>query len=307
MNKSAEKLFLRFLALCIAGLPCFLVTDCAYNETFSETSQTFTMTGGIEPKFGYKDRYFILVPGDTALFYGTEICTLITNGILESTTIDSSYFRTITFPAVTNDSFAYAIPQLYQQGSSLINASNQTIVRYFQKTPTTILQLAYRQNNIMTYLPVGQQQVIPNFVEVGSFDTINSPNNNWVSAMLIHNPLPFTNGRLWITGHSVGTRAIAQELFPPFQLNGVYYFTGIEIKSYYAFHGYSSENNNPFRFLGTIEVLRKYFKNIGMVDEMIRLTYQKTFDNKMVQVVKKIIIHQRGPEGAKVYPDDIPN
>lgn len=301
---------LTFWAFCAVLSPFLLLSGCQYSETFSDTSQTFTLAKGNEPLFGYKDRYFLLVKGDTALFYGLEACTVITNGKIVSAAVDSSYFRTITLPSFAtslNDTPVYLIPQKYQQGSSLQAVVSDSVIRYFRKTVPSILQVAYSQNNVMTYLKKEMQQVIPTFVEVGSFDTINSPTNHWTSPLLIVNPLPFTNGRIWISGHSVGTRAIAQENMAPFFLNGITYFTGIEVKSYYAFSGYASENGAAFRFLGTLEVTRKYFKNIGMVDEKIQLLFQKTFDSGTVQLIKKAIFHERGPEGAKIYPDDIPD
>jgi hypothetical protein len=301
---------LTFRVSCAVVSSLWFLSGCQYSETFSDTSQTFTLAKGNEPLFGYKDRYFLLVKGDTALFYGLEACTVITNGKIVSADVDTSYFRTITLPSLAipvNDSAVYLIPQIYQQGSSLLASPQYSVIRYFRKTTPGILQIAYFQNNVMTYLKKEMQGVIPTFIEVGSFDTVNSPNNHWASPLLIVNPIPFTNGRIWISGHSVGTRAIAQENMAPFFLNGITYFTGIEVKSYYAFNGYASENDAAFRFLGTLEVTRKYFKNIGMVDEKIQLLFQKTFDNGTVQLTKKTLFHERGPEGAKIYPDDIPD
>ncbi len=303
-NRSMQQAIERY---CFSPLLCAaLLLQCNYRESDSLASYTFSPPPGNEKVYQFTDRYFMLIPGDTAMFYGTRCCTLLVNGSLASAVQDSSFFRTITAQPtglLVNGKNQPVYPQCYQQAAFRDQLDSNSILRYFMKTDTAILHCAYEDHGVLTHVPDGRQKVVPALFDVGSFATSPTSSNSWLTTLLVPDPFPIAAGHSWITGQSVCTRAVAQQSMPVYTCNGVDYRNGIQIMSYYALDGQSTEEGNRFDFIGTFVIDRKYFKNAGLVDETMNLAVEKKLPDNTVEIIKETTIHQRGPEGARIYPD----
>jgi len=199
-------------------------------------------------------------------------------------------------------------PQKFQQASSFDKFEHASITRFFEIRDTAILQIAYESNNDTTYLSKNIQKVIPVIVEVGSFNTIYSPNNTWPASPLIKSPVDATGSTVWFHGQNVATKALSVNWGEYYYINGFGYHFGIRIKTYYSVNGYTTENNMQLSVIGTITIERSYFKDIGLVDKKFFSSLVKRYSDGTEKAIKESLILERGPEGAKTYNDwDVPD
>lgn len=319
----------------------FAINRCNHPETNSVSTMELVITDDSSAIYMLDKRYFILIPGDTALFYGSKRCTVIINGIIDTCINDSAYFRTITLDReeqTVDNRRQFVYPQHYQYCSSFKEIDtdsippNNTITRYFVKNDTAILQIAYRTYKYDTIkdttsdvikksitltgtlhnLPINKRKVIPKTLEVGKYgwlqtDTTNVPTNNkWYTSPLIENPVSFSEGYISFEGFSVAPKGIALPgvMDPAYTVNGVIYANGVFIKTYYSIEGEIFEDNKNITIAGNVLITRTYFTDRGLIDQLINTTIQKTYSDT-IQIIKETIYVARGPEGAKNYPETI--
>ncbi|MBN1982689.1 MAG: hypothetical protein JW795_14235 [Chitinivibrionales bacterium] len=139
-------------------------------------------------------------------------------------------------------------------------------------------------------------------IEVGSFDTIESPNKKWLYSPLVTMD-SLLQGRFYCTGYSVGIRALGIPGVESHCVNGVYYSDGIEIRNYVAFGGEKADSEGVIRYNGTCVITRRYFKDIGLVEQFRQLLVQQNHSAGEIRIFKEKIFHQRGSQGAKMYPE----
>lgn len=324
----------------ICALLFFTLNRCNHPETSSVSGTEFIITGDSSAIYLLDKRYFVLIPGDTALFYGSKRCTVIVNGTLDTCINDSAYLRTITLDReerIINNRHQFVYPQHYQYCSSfkeIDTASlppDNTITRYFVKNDTAVLQIAYRTykydttrdagNDVIKKsitltstlhdLPPNKQKVLPKTLEVGKYgwlqtDTTNVPTNNkWQASPLIKNPLSFSKGTVSFEGFSVAPQGIALPGVDPtsvYTVNGVIYGNGVFIKTYYSIEGEIFEDGKNITVAGTVLITRTYFTDRGLVDQLINTTIRRSYSDT-IQIIKETMYVARGPEGAKIYPD----
>ncbi len=286
-----------------------LANRCSYLD-YTSVSSDFTLPEGNDSTYQLTKRFFLLFPGDTAMLYGTRTCTTISNNdtLIEN---DSLYFRTITYrPSFMTIQGVKRLvfPQKFQQAESCDNLELTSITRFFEIRDTALLQIAYGSNNDTVYLDKNIQKVMPIKIEVGSFDTIYSPNNTWPASPLIKNPVNVSGGTIWFHGQKVATKALAVNWGEYYYVNGYGYHFGIRVKTYYSVNGYTTENAMQLNVTGTITVERSYFRDIGLVDQKLISSLVKRYADGTQKAVKEFLVLERGPEGAEIYNDwDIPD
>ncbi len=301
----------------IVGVLYFTGNQCNIPETITTTGleiqlppDTDTITDTI---YQFTKRYFVVVPGDTALFYGTKKCTTSVNGNITSYYDDSVYFRTITLEGTSieiNDTLHLVYPQLYQTGKTLATINRNTITRYLVKTDTAILQVAYEDNGTRYYLQNGRQIVMPRTLVIGPFgsfvtDSTDIPmNNTWPTSPLIENPFK-SSKTIRFEGYSIAKKTIAlpRSSDPPYLIAGISYTNGISVKSYYSISGERVENGKIVRIAGTTVVTRTYFTERGIIDQLEVTAIQKIFSDGTIERTRERVYVTRGPEGVKIYSE----
>ncbi len=296
----------------LSGLSiCYLLiaNRCSYLDS-TTVSSDFTLPEGSDSTYQLTKRFFLLFPGDSALLCGTRACMTVSNNDT-SFQNDSLYFRTITHhPSfmTTNGTKRLVFPQEFQQAGSLDKLEHTSITRFFEIRDTAILQIAFELNKDTIYLDKNIQKVIPIIIEVGSYNTIHSPNNTWPASPLIKNPINATGGTLWFQGQNVAAKALAVNWGEYYYVNGYGYQFGIRIKTYYSINGYATENNMQISVIGTITIERSYFKDIGLVDQKMSSSIVKRYSDGTEKTIKESLILERGSDGATIYDDwDIPD
>ena len=302
----------------LLGLALFLFStgnSCNYPETVSTIDEELILPPDSSVIYQFTRHYFINVPGDTALFYGARRCTVTVNGIITSTIEDSSYQRTITLQDTIisiNDTGHFVYPQLYQQSSTFSKINEHTITRYFEKTDTATLQVAYHSDGVMHYTAQNSKIVMPRTLIIGLYgwfdtDTTDIPmNNKWPASPIIPPPLPSSNGAIKLDGYSVATKVIAlpKSGENKYCINGVNYENGVLVKSYFTIHGETFENNKIVRILGTVTITRSYFLGMGLIDQLMNTSIEKVFSDGSLETMRETIYIARGPEGARQYSDN---
>ena len=280
--------------------------------------------------YRFTKRYYVLVPGDVAVFYGFRSCTTTVNGVITScVTNDSMYLQTVTLtgrPITIDDSLYFVYPQLYQYGSTYTeidtatidfntignNINANTVIRYLVKSDSAILQVAYDDLEGRYFLRSDQQIVMPRTLIIGPYaqyvtDSTEIPiNNTWPASPLIQSPIPLTGGGLSFIGFNVAAKTIAlpKSSDPPYYINGIKYSNGILIKTFYSLHGEIVENNDVVRIAGTVGIIRTYFTERGLIDQLLVSSIQKIYSDGTVGRIRERIYVARGPEGAKVYSEN---
>jgi hypothetical protein len=293
----------------------FLKNNCSYSDSITGTSTQFTLSPDSGAIFKLTHHYFILVPGDTALFYGYRNCTTTVNGVISSCTNDSAYLRTITLEGKTitiNDSTYAVFPQLYQQSSTFEKINENTITRYFKKTDSMTLQIAYEEKGRIYPLEKDKRIVMPRTVIIGPygwFDTDSTKvpvNNKWPASPLIRKPVISDQGDFLFNGYSVATKPIALQGTNEnaYHINGHNYTDGMFVKTYYSLSGDAVENNMVIRTLGSVVVTRSYFINRGIIDISIVTSLQRTYSNGTVEMKRETVYVARGYEGAPIITQD---
>ena len=290
---------------CLALAILFLIT-CRFPDIFTPSSGDCTAPETEEMPFQVKKRYFVLVPGDTALLAGTEVCTVITGGVLTSVTSDSSYFRTITFADTTliiHGKPQTVSPQAYQMGSSPDGTDLNTFKHYFINNDSAVLQVCYSAHGNLYPIDEKNQKVLPSSITVGDLDTIISSNNRWYSSPLIPCISQYLVLKVPFVGFTVAAKVLAIIGNSFYTVNGYNYRDGIQLRSFYSVYYETTENGTPQQIQIKLEVLKSYFKDRGLVEQKIDIVTQKLSADGSVTIIKKHINHQRGPEGAPKYKD----
>lgn len=293
-----------------------LVNNCNVPATVGTYDTEVVLPSDSGVIYRFTKRYYVLVPGDTAVFYGSRSCTTSVNGIITSCiTNDSMYLRTITLKGKTikiDDSLHFVYPQLYQYNSTYAGINTNTVTRYLVKSDSAILQVAYDDRGVRYYLKNDQQIVMPRTLIIGPYapfvnDSTDIPiNNTWPASPLIKSPIPLTNGSLSFVGFNVAIKTIAlpKSNDPPYFVNGNKYSNGIFVKAFYSLHGEMVENNDIVRVVGSVVIVRTYFTERGLIDQLIVSSIQKIFSDGTVERIRERIYVARGPEGAKVYSEN---
>lgn len=300
---------------CMAFLPLVTGSGCNYHDTASSLNADFLLPPDSGTIYQLTKRYFVAIPGDTALFYGSRQCTVTTNGIITSITDDSAYFRTITLPIDSiplEDTLHRVYPQLYQQSTTFDDINNNTIVRYLEQTDSALLQVAYKENGHMYYTKKSRRMIMPRTVIVGLYgwydtDSTTVPSNNkWPTSPLIKKPVASTDENILYDGYSVACRVIAlpKSGEPLYLINGVEYANGICVKTYYSISGETIENNMRVNVLGSAQITRTYFTEMGMIDQLTLTFVQKIFSSGATEITRERMYVARGPEGAKKYSEN---
>ena len=293
----------------------FIGNSCNYHDTVSSPNADFILPPDSGTIYRFTKRYFVAIPGDTALFYGSRRCTVTTNGVITSITNDSAYFRTITLPIDSiplDDTLHRVYPQLYQHSSTFADINGNTITRYLEQTDSALLQVAYKENGQMHYTEKSRQVVMPRTVIVGLYgwydtDSTSVPTNNkWPTSPLIRNPVASLTGNILFDGYSVAHRVIAlpKSGEPLYLINDVEYSNGICVKSYYSISGEIIENGKRLNVLGSVQITRAYFTERGIIDQLIITFIQKIFSDGSIEVTREKTYVARGPEGAKKYSEN---
>lgn len=317
----------RFLILMtIAGAALLAPEGCNYPETLSVSESDLIFPNDSSVIYRLDKRYFLLIPGDTALFYGSKSCTVITNGARDTCFIDSLFLRTITnktFDSTINNIRYFIYPQSYHYCNSFSDLQDGShspqnrIIRYFLRNDSAVLQVKYSvysdenpKDSTIHYLPENKQKVFPRIIEVGKHgwfqsDTTAVPTTNtWHTSPLVKHPLFSYKETISFDGFSVAYKPLAlpyiNEL--PYTVSGVEYTNGIMIKTYYTLRGVIPENGRDIFINGSLSIVRTYFTDRGMIDQAMDLVIQKIFSDT-VQVIKEHSYIGRGPGGAKVYPE----
>lgn len=304
-----------FILLCMALLLFFIGNSCNYHDTVSSANAEFILPPDSGTIYQLTKRYFVAIPGDTALFYGSRQCTVTTNGIITSTTDDSAYLRTITLTGEymeIDDTLHYVYRQLYQQSSTFADINKNTTIRFLEQTDSALLQVAYIENWKMHYTEKSRQVVMPRTVIVGLYgwydtDSTSVPTNNkWPTSPLIRNPATSSNGNILFDGYSVASRVVAlpKSGEPLYLINGVEYSNGICVKTYYSISGEIIENGMRVNILGSVQITRTYFTERGIIDQLIITYIQKIFSDGSIEITREKIYVARGPEGAKKYSEN---
>jgi hypothetical protein len=225
------------------------------------------------------------------------------------------YLRTITLKGKTikiDDSLHFVYPQLYQYNSTYAGINTNTVTRYLVKSDSAILQVAYDDRGVRYYLKNDQQIVMPRTLIIGPYapfvnDSTDIPiNNTWPASPLIKSPIPLTDGSFSFVGFNVAIKTIAlpKSSDPPYFVNGNKYSNGIFVKAFYSLHGEMVENNDIVRVVGSVVIVRTYFTERGLIDQLIVSSIQKIFSDGTVGRIRERIYVARGPEGAKVYSEN---
>lgn len=290
---------------CVSLALVFLIT-CRFPDIFTPSSGDCTAPKTEQKPFQLKKRYFVLVPGDTALLAGTVACTVITSGVLTSVTSDSSYFRTITSADTTlriHGKPKTVSPQAYQMGSSLDEIDLNTFMHYFTNNDSAVLQVYYSTHNNLYPIDEKNQKVMPSSIVVGDLDTIISSNNRWYSSPLIPCISQYLLLKVPFIGFTVAAKALAIIGNSFYTVNGYNYRDGIQLRSFYTVYYETIEHDILQQIQIKLEVLKSYFKDRGLVEQQIDIVTQKLSADGNVTIIKKHINHQRGPEGAPEYKD----
>ncbi len=303
--------------LLVVLLVSFAGFECNYPETVSVSSK-FKLASDSTVLYQFVKHYFILVPGDTALFYGTRKCTTTVNGVISSVVNDSAYLRTITSGKTVltiNDTPHVVHPRLYQYSSTFAAINENTLTRYFKKTDSATLQIAYVDKGITRYPVEDRRVVMPKRLLVGEYgwfdtDSTSVPMNNaWKTSPLVQPLSGFLQEVVSFKGFSVATGVIALPKSSKigYTVNGNEYKDGIFVKSYFTLSGQSKELNRTVRIDGSVMITRTYFTRTGLIDQLISTSIQKTYSDGSVEKIKETLYVARGPEGAKKYTDkDLP-
>ncbi len=295
----------------------FVGFECNYPETVSVSSK-FTLASDSTVLYQFVKHYFILVPGDTALFYGTRKCTTTVNGVITAVVNDSAYLRTITYGKTVisiNDTPHVVHPQLHQYSSTFAAINENTQTRYFEKTDSATLQIAYVDKGVTRYPEEGRRIVMPKRLLVGEYgwfdtDSTSVPMNNaWKTSPLVQPPLGSLAEAVTFKGFSIATGVISLPKSSKigYTVNGNEYKDGIFVKSYFTISGETKEQNLIVRIGGSIMITRTYFVRTGLIDQLMRTSIQKTYSDGSVEKMKETLYVARGPEGAKQFSDkDLP-
>lgn len=299
------------LLLGLLSVTLIFKNNCSYSDSVTGADMKFTLPPDSGAIFRLTHHYFILVPGDTAIFYGYRSCTTTVNGVMTSCVTDSAYLRTITLEGKTvtvNDSSFAVYPQLYQQSSTFANINDNTITRYFKTTDSMTQQIAYEENGVLIPLQNNKRIVMPRTVIIGPYgwfetDSTKVPiNNKWPASPLIRTPFITEPGDLRFNGYSIAARAIALEGTNEnaYHINGHNYTDGMLVQTFYAISGDALENGMVVRALGSVVVTRSYFINRGIIDITIVTSLQRTFSDGTVEMKRETIYVARGYEGADI-------
>lgn len=301
--------------LVFSVIQLFIGNMCNIPETITIFDAEIVLPPDTGAIYKFTKFYFILVPGDTALFYGTHNCTISVNGIITHCINDSAYLRTITREGVTidvDDSLHFVYPQLYQQSSTFKEIHDNTITRYLEKSDSATLQVAYEENGKISYLDKKKLIVMPRTLVIGPYaqyvtDSTDIPTNNtWPASPLIKCPIVSTQGTICFDGYSVATKVInlPKSGENPYIINGNEYRNGIFVKSYYIISGETIEDDKIVHIAGTTIITRTYFTERGMIDQLTLTSIQKIFSDGSVERIRETIYVARGPEGAKKYSEN---
>ncbi|MBN1129279.1 MAG: hypothetical protein JXA71_09850 [Chitinispirillaceae bacterium] len=301
MNATPAALF------CALSVICGLFSFCDSQTTRSINETSFDLPDQNNPVYLLSKRYFLLIPGDTAFLYGTEACTVITNGEITSVRADSLYFRTITKKhelLFIDGKQHVVIPQIFQQDNDSTSLDGSSIVRYFEQSPTGIRQVAYARGDERHFPDSARQTIIPNPMEIGSFGSVSSPRNSWATSHLIPCPFEDTMAGLLFEGRSVANKVLALTSSGiPYVVRRYPYWDGMELKTYYTLNGTRIEKGEHVFVVGTITVTSTYFVDRGLVDQTQEWRLHQCRADGEMMVTRKTIYLGRGPGGTRLYPD----
>ncbi len=300
MYRNVLPLYKRLLAGTIVFF-CLVIVSfvgfrCSHPETVMISEPELVLPRDSSAIFRSDKRYFVLVPGDTALFGGTKACTLLVNGIIQQgeTSFDSLYFRTITLDTKTETfgGTSYTVyPQKYQYGPSISKITQDETVRYFTINDTATLQLAYEYKGKQHLFAENKQKVFPRLLDMGKFgwfqsDTTTIPTTHkWSTSPLIRQPLRSNQGTLSFVGYTYAPEAIAYPVSPkqissnPYKINGIEFKNGSYINSVYSLEGEITEDDEIVNVHGAITIKRTYFVDRGLVDQSLHSAIRKDFSN----------------------------
>lgn len=302
---------LKILSIVCISFLLFSENRCNIPDTIS-TSVEFILPPDSGAIYKFVNRYFLLEPGDTALFYGARHCTTSVNGLITSNINDSAYLRIITLEDSIiriDDSLRIVYPQQYQQSSTFATINENTITRFLEKSDSAILQVAYEDNGILFYPEKERQIVIPTLLEIGPYaqfvndSTEVSIFNTWPASPLIKSPLASSYESIKLHGYTVATETIAtpSSFVDVYVINGVEYKNGALIISYFTLSGEVIEDGKIISIIGNIKIKRNYFWNIGLVDQLTVTSIQKIFSDGSIERIRETVYVARGPEGAGKY------
>ncbi len=294
----------------------FLIGNrCNLPETVTTTDADITLPPDTGAIYKFAKYYYVLVPGDTAMFYGTRECTLSTNGVIDTCISDSAYLRIITQKGTSltvDDTVRFVYPQLYQHSSTFSELGTYTVTRYMEKSDSATLQVAFKENGKLTICPKTRRIIMPRTLIVGPYaqfvtDSTDIPiNNTWPTSPLIVTPVSGEQERIRFDGYSVARRVIAPPKSgePPYQICGVQYTNGIFVDAYFSLDGEMLEDGDIIRVIGCVTIVRSYFVERGIIDQETLSSIVKLYPDGSVKRIRERIYVSRGPEGAKQFSEN---
>lgn len=279
----------RTLIILLASLVFCMGIACQSPTTTSYDSNTFSPSGTTSVKLAISGRFLLLHPGDTAVFKGTHQCSSIVDGRLDTMSMDSIRFRSMTCPPTylsVADSTYVVYPQLHEYGSISADSTPYRVTRYFDRTSSGIRQRAYVDNNGLHVPKV--TMVIPETLVVG---------NSWQTSQLV--PFAYNSGNesVTLTGH-----CFAEEALYVLQYRDWTYLNGMSMTWYYALNGQTMSGGKALDITGTIVIRSYYFKDIGLLRSNITARIQRTIRGGETRLRVDHIHFDRGDTKAPLYP-----
>lgn len=257
-----------------------------------------------ENQYFLKKRYFVLVPGDTAFLCGIRVCTTFVDDIVDSCFTESVFVRTITQPeraVVVSDTTYFLRPQIYQQGRTRDVLTGDNEIRYFAKTDSGIYEPLCKTNGAVYVIDKRDRMFLPNPVVAGGVpDSLSSILHNWSAAPSIPAP-EFIRKEGPFLGYSIANRALG--VMSPYTVYNNSYKTGLEVTTYYVIsHDFIESNGDVVRIFGELICRRAYFKDRGMLEQIVLSKVKKFYPSGSTVTIKDSTYIGR-PDRIEQYPD----
>lgn len=304
------------ISICVI-ITALLLVNCGDVNHIGYTEEIILPVKPKTAVYRMTKRYYIAMPGDTALFHGTRVCTVFVNGVLDEvrTKKDSVFHRTITHPSKFIslpwiDEKVSVYPREHQFAHSRDLLDESTITRYIQITDTTTEQVAFSYGRLNEdYQKPDAFIIIPHTIIAGDYSWGKKEKelHRWRASSIIHKPEIFKDAyNIRYSNYNIVTTPLALPNtpdMPPYFVNGYNYVNGILYDSYYAIHGEGFEDNQVVVVTGSIYMTTSRFADCGVIDIQQENFFQKRYANGKTEVIKENIYLARSSK-AKVFNED---
>ncbi|KMQ52743.1 hypothetical protein CHISP_0512 [Chitinispirillum alkaliphilum] len=259
---------------------------CNYPEMLSVSESEFNPGESEEFNTRVNDRYFVIVPGDTAILQGVYRCTVITNGYLDTVISGTTHFRSVTHPdtSVYFDGERFTLfPKQFLTKVKIDDVIEEhEFTNLLSVTDSGVYQLSYFNSDRDVKIDKIYQRVVPRYYDVGYYDTLATSDNKWNSFPLLPFIISEISPNIAFSGFTTPTKTIATEL-TPYRVNDQPYRNGVELKSYYHLHWEDQKGGEVTQISKSFSVRSNYFVGRGLTDQYINIVTQKlTSDNSLI-------------------------